>query len=225
MLMMAATTPAAVVAQEAEAIDSGDLKGYGHALETAFPNYSGEEIPTADGRIIQYRQSDPYDEYEAAEGANATFIDMKSGKTQLVVPKNGDLMVFYLNVIYDEPDGDMGVGYVARVGTKDDYSNGKTDIVVGRFSDLAQKTLFRDVRFVDSPTGVGGDSISMIVWPQDTKAQYKVVDLRSFDVIVSTNIDLPKPVEVVRKPCRCDESGYGERLETYSPREEKGAVE
>lgn len=220
-LLLALAIPGQCLAQEVEPITESS-QSYGYELVVPVANYGGEEIETRDGRVIKYRQSDPYDEYEDAEGANATFVDMATGNSQLVVPKDSDLMVFYLNVVYSKSDPDIGIGYVARVGTKTDYAKGRIDVIVGRFSDLYQSTVFQNVRFVDSPTNVSDDSISMIVWHQDDQAKHVVIDVNSFEMTNSKNIDLPIPVEIIRKPCPCDESGNGERLEVYSPWKDKG---
>ncbi len=208
-----------VVAQDAESLIVDD-KDYGYRLPVDIVKYSGDEIEVEGGKIVSYRQSDPYDEYEAAEGANATFVDMMTGKTQLVVPEDSGQMVFYLNVIYRKAEPSIGIGYVARVGTKEDYEAGRIDVIVGRFSDLSQKLLFSDVRFLDSPTHIDGSTISMIVWPLDRKAKYVTVDLASFDITTSESVEIPKPVVITRKPCPCDEYGFGERVQTTFPLEE-----
>ena len=206
-----ATHGTVVRAQNAEALEVPADQSYGFALGTHRIDYAGEEIETADGRIVSYRENDRYDSYEAAEGANATFIDMKSGKSRLVLPKNGPQLLFFLSIVYAQDDPDIGIGYVARVGTKEDYAQGRIDVVVGRFTDLEQAVLFKNVRFVDSPTGIGTNAIAMIVWSADDDAHYTVVDLQRLTITQSDPVELPLPVESDQAHCQCIDASGGER--------------
>ena len=166
-------------------------------------SYTGDELTTRDGKIVLYQTSDEYDGYTAKAGSNATFIDMKTGVSTKVVPPESDELLLNLDLIYDDSAEEYAVGYLARVGTPADYSEGVIDLVVGRFSDMKQVRIAERVRYADAPTFVLDNSVAVIVWLEQDEANYVVINLASLEVERTKKIPLPEAKPLPTKLCEC----------------------
>lgn len=180
--------------------DFGQPVPYGEPGLAGETPYEGGEIITLAGKVVTYRIESPQESELQVKGANVSLTRMASGKSRSVLPPDsGQLVLNWSIVSRSESEDEPGIAYVALTGTEADYADGRLDLVVGRLSDLEQKTLMERLRFVDSPTMVDDETLSLIVWTGANKAKFLLIDLVSLTIVTEKPVSLPLPQESVQK--------------------------
>ncbi|MEM7690445.1 MAG: hypothetical protein AAF291_15630 [Pseudomonadota bacterium] len=154
--------------------------------------FEGDEITTADGTVISYRLEDDPEVGIDVSSPNISLTNMQSGESRMILPKGSEQMIMNWNPVGPLADGKGDPSaYIAFVGTKADYTDGYLDLILGDLRDLRQTTLRKRVRFVDGVRMLNADTVSMIVWVKLDEARFWIVDLRSFEITLDREVDLP----------------------------------
>lgn len=166
----------------------------------AFDNgVEGEEIKTSIGGVVLYRSKDELRDRLNIEARNITLTDMHTGRSRVIVPEGSDHLVFSFEVLASPSESEEYSAWVALSGTEQDYSDGVLDLQIGRFSDLEQRTLARRLRFVDSPRLIDSETLSIIVWPEVDRAEFWIVNMKSFSIESRRPVALPLPADANSK--------------------------
>ena len=157
--------------------------------------FEGEEIRTADGTVISYKlEGDPEVGIDVSS-PNISLTNMQSGKSITILPKGSEQMILNWSPVGPLADGKGDPSaYVAFAGTKADYTDGYLDLILGDLRDLRQATLRERVRFVDGVRMLDADTVSMIVWVKLDEARFWTVDLKTFEITLDREVDLPTVV-------------------------------
>ncbi len=154
--------------------------------------YEGEEITAVDGTVISYRlEGDPEVGVDVSS-PNISLTNMQSGVSRTILPKGSEQMILNLYTVGPLADGKGDPSaYVAFAGTKADYGEGYLDLILGDLRDLRQTTLRKRVRFVDGVRMLDANTVSMIVWTKLDEARFWIVDLKTFEMTLEREVDLP----------------------------------
>lgn len=165
---------------------------FGHDQDSNEYGYSGRELNTPDGMVISYSYLKE-GVYEESESKNITLFSPRTGRQRLVLPKDSEKQIVSWKIVYKEGQEKKAIGYMARVATPENYDRGFVDIIVGNLPNLEQKTIAKDVQYIDLVSAYGANGLSLIMWPNDKEAQFLVVDLEKLNILKKEKIDLPKP--------------------------------
>ncbi len=153
--------------------------------------FEGGTIETSDGQVVSY-VVEPFEQGDMQiVGKNLSFTAMGSGNSKLVLPDGGEQIVLNWEELRLRHADAKAYSVIA--GSVQDYKEGVLDWVVGRFSDLEQKTIARRVRYIDAPQMIDADTMSVIVWPTEDRAEFWLVDLRDLTVVSRRKVALPLP--------------------------------
>ena len=150
---------------------------------------SGDVIDTSDGQRIVYEIAALDKGGRDITGANLSFTAMESGKSRLVLPDDSNQIVLNWSQLKSKIEGVQA--YSVLAGSLEDYDEGTLDWIVGRFSDLEQRTMAKRVRFIDEPQMIDDDTMSVIVWPTKETAEFWLIDLSRFEVVGKRPVALP----------------------------------
>ncbi|WP_284125752.1 hypothetical protein [Parerythrobacter aestuarii] len=196
----------------AEAVDeAGDwsiewgseLEVYGDPGLDGESRYEGEEIETPEGTIVKYRIVPDDAEDLDVDGENLSLVNMTTGKSRLLLPEGSDQLLFNWTTLEvprrwgDDEVRQVTVAYVALVGTRQDYADGRLDLIIGRFSDLEQVTLAKRLRFVDAANTIDRDTVTLIAWDGPNSAEFLKIRLVDFAIVERAAIELPMPKEII----------------------------
>lgn len=161
--------------------------GFDHFLD----DFPGDVIETGSGNTISYQVASEGSEELKIDGQNVSFTDMETGKSVMILPDGSEQLIFSWDQV--ELRGEKTFAYLARVGNETDYDAGFLDLIIGRYSDLEQRTLAQRVRFVDGPQMIDEDTMSVIVWLEPERAEFWLIDLRTLSIAQKRRIALPMP--------------------------------
>ncbi|WP_373492056.1 hypothetical protein [Parasphingorhabdus sp.] len=165
---------------------------FGAAARPAMP-ISGQEMRVPGGTLVSYYFAEDSQNYEWDKGQNITIVDLRDGSSHKLLEDNDPRAIINWELI--EKNGEnpsMYLGYVAWASTKEQYDQGRADLLISAFPDVKQHTIARNVKYAYLPKVSGNSSIAIIMWPEEDEANYVSFDLKSGEIIEKKKIELPK---------------------------------
>jgi hypothetical protein len=166
----------------------GDADTYGGKFERTLP-YSGQQIETADGELIAIMQDDGEPGERIALGG-ITITNPTTGKF-IEVSDDTAPNVVQFELIYDQGDDGKVVGYLATVATRDQFEQGRQNLIVGALPAMTRNIVARNIRYSDLPRIRGDGSVGMLMWPEEGEAYLIAIRLGDGAIIGRTRVKLP----------------------------------
>ena len=174
--------------RESRSFEEDYERKYGGGFERQLP-YSGQEIETAEGSLIAVFQDDG-SPGERIELGGITITDPGSGKQIEIAPEGAGVVQFEL--IFDKGNEGKVVGYLATVATREQFREGRQDLVVGALPALTRTVVARDIRYSDLPRIRGDGSVGLLMWPEEGEAYLVAIRLQDGAIIERTKVKLPR---------------------------------
>ncbi len=165
---------------------------FGAAARPAMP-ISGQEMRVPGGTLVRYYFAEDSQSYEWDKGQNITIVDSRDGSSHKILEDDDPRAIINWELI--EKDGEnpiLYLGYVAWASTKQQYDQGRADLLVSAFPDLKQYTIAKNVKYAYLPKVSGDSSIAIIIWPEEDMANFISFDLKAGKVLEKKAVDLPK---------------------------------
>lgn len=172
--------------------DGTSSESFGAAAAPATP-MSGQEIRTPGGDLVSYYLAEDADSYEWDKGQNISIVNLSNGISYKVLADEDPRAVINWELI--EKDGEnpiVYVGYVAWAATKEQYDQGRADLLVSAFPNVKQHTLGKNIKYAYLPKVMGDDRMAIIMWPEEDEANFVSFNLETGKTIEKKKIDLPK---------------------------------
>jgi hypothetical protein len=153
-------------------------------------NVSGEEYETSQGKVVAYLPNGIGEFPGEVLGSNVSLVHLQSGRTAQVIPPGSSKKVAAWQVLQSN---ERAVAYLARVADTKQFTAKRADIVIGSLPGFQQIVIARNAPYADSPT-VYGDTLAVIVWPDEDEAQLVTVDLKTMQITRTQRVEVPTPV-------------------------------
>jgi len=158
--------------------------------------FSGQEMKVPGGTFVSYYPVEDAGSYEWDKGQNITIVDVGDGSSHKILSDNDPRAIINWELI--EKGGAnprVYLGYVAWAATKIQFDQGRADLLISAFPNIKQHTLAENIKYTYLPKLSGNESVAIIIWPEEDRANFVSFDLTSGEVIEKKEIDLPKMKE------------------------------
>lgn len=153
---------------------------------------SGEEIPVKGGRFVKYSVTENVSSNDWRKGTNISIVDTLNGRTHKILPDGDARSLQSWELIYRNNDGKPeAFAYLAWAATEDMTAKGRGDLLIAGFPDLKQYVVARNTKYNDAPRVHGDGSIAMILWREETSAEFVVFDFIKGEITKRVKVDLP----------------------------------
>jgi|GEM_PF-2065913 len=165
---------------------------YGAAAAPATP-MSGQEIRTPGGDLVSYYVAEDAESFEWDEGQNISIVNLSNGNSYKILADDDPRAVLDWQLIRKDGENPIVyVGYVAWAATKEQYDQGRADLLVSALPNVKQYTLGTNIKYAYLPKVMGDESMAIIMWPEEDEANFVSFDLETGMIIERKEIDLPK---------------------------------
>jgi hypothetical protein len=161
---------------------------YGSDFEPQLP-YSAQEIETADGALIALMEHDETPGERIARGG-LTLTNPTTGKFVEVGDEAAPNVVQF-ELIFEQGEDGKVVGYLATVASREQFEDGRQDLVVGALPAMTRNVVARNIRYSDLPRIRGDGSVGMLMWPEEGEAYLIAIRLGDGAIIERTRVKLP----------------------------------
>jgi hypothetical protein len=166
----------------------GGPGSYGSDFVPQLP-YSAQEIETAEGPLIALMEHDETPGERIARGG-ITLTNPTSGKF-LEVGDEAAPNVVQFELIFDQGDDGKAVGYLATVASREQFADGRQDLIVGALPAMTRNVVARNIRYSDLPRIRGDGSVGLLMWPEEGEAYLIAIRLGDGAIIERTRVKLP----------------------------------
>ncbi len=187
MSVLVILTLAAVLANFARSWNDDPRYNERNQLSERIRQYSGDVTHYGDRKIIYYHRSVP-----GGAQLDARFVGMVDGRV-LKVSKDPGQLIYGFELLQHKEQNDGGaIGYVALVNTGKNGGKQLFDVVLGRFSDMTQMTLAKDVSAMDSPTALDDKNFSVVLWKEREGATFNIFEVASGRAVVTKELGMER---------------------------------